>query len=396
MQNTRIKVAATITVLSLLLAMLAGLSAVTYAQDSTAEPTSGPMGALLYVQDFELKLLYFPVDEKSEPITLIEDGLVGEADWSPDGSQIVYSYFTLESQWDLFVMNVDGTDRQRLTNTLEKEFEPRMSPDGTQIAYMVLDESQYLNLWDIHVMDINGSNARAVTDDMFFDGLGDWSPHSQSILFASNRFEDGTAFPTGQRLYLINLETEEISLLAETWRFDQRPMFSPDGRRIAFNSNRTYQSEVYVMNADGSDILRLTNSEIASSRPTWSPDGQYIAFLSSVVDETNSNAYDIFVISADGGTPTRITNDVLYIGSVAFSPVLPTCTVRSSQEVNLREGPGTTFDRSGTLAANITAEVIESQEGSDGAVWYQIGGNEWVRGDLVTESPACAAVLAVS
>ena len=73
------------------------------------------------------------------------------------------------------------------------------------------------------------------------------------------------------------------------------PVFSPDGTKIAFQSNRDGNAEIYVMNRDGSGIRRITNHPLSDTTPTWSPSGNQIAFVS---DRTGSP--QIYVVDADG------------------------------------------------------------------------------------------------
>jgi len=80
------------------------------------------------------------------------------------------------------------------------------------------------------------------------------------------------------------------------------PSWSPDGSRIAFQSDRSLFSEVWVDDANGSGAVQLTKLGANSGTPRWSPDGSVIAFDS----RPNGNA-DIFVVRADGGKPRRIT-----------------------------------------------------------------------------------------
>jgi TolB protein len=82
------------------------------------------------------------------------------------------------------------------------------------------------------------------------------------------------------------------------------PVFSPDGRRIAFSSVRNGNNEIYVINEDGSNLRRLTNHPAADITPTWSPGGDRIAFTS---DRTGSP--QIYVMGADGSNVERITFD---------------------------------------------------------------------------------------
>ncbi|MGH3128643.1 MAG: IPT/TIG domain-containing protein, partial [Gaiellaceae bacterium] len=74
------------------------------------------------------------------------------------------------------------------------------------------------------------------------------------------------------------------------------PMWSPDGSKIAFASNRDGNFEIYVMNADGSQQLRLTNTALDDEFPAWSPDGTKLAFARRIT----GSAYDVLVMNADG------------------------------------------------------------------------------------------------
>ncbi len=85
---------------------------------------------------------------------------------------------------------------------------------------------------------------------------------------------------------------------------DIDPAWSPDGRRIAFASNRTGDYEIWVMNADGSGATRLTKDAAADQHPAWSPDGTRIAFASG--RSTTKNTTDLWVMNSDGSSPTRL------------------------------------------------------------------------------------------
>jgi Tol biopolymer transport system component len=94
--------------------------------------------------------------------------------------------------------------------------------------------------------------------------------------------------------------------LLESSLQDTLPDFSPDGRRIAFESRRSGENEIWLAAADGSNPMQLTHGPgIAQGTPRWSPDGQRIAFDSQAEDEK----WDIWTIDADGGSPRRMTLD---------------------------------------------------------------------------------------
>jgi len=80
---------------------------------------------------------------------------------------------------------------------------------------------------------------------------------------------------------------------------------SPDGTRIAFQSNRDGNYEIYVMDADGSNQTNLTNNPADDMFPVWSPDGTKIAFMSN-----RDGNWEIYVMNADGSNQTNLTNNI--------------------------------------------------------------------------------------
>jgi Tol biopolymer transport system component len=93
------------------------------------------------------------------------------------------------------------------------------------------------------------------------------------------------------------------------------PAWSPDGEKIAFESNRDGNSDIYVMNVDGSNIRRLTTDPAIDCRPAWSPDGTKIAFQSQ-----RSGHWDIYIMNADGSNQIALTRDSAFDASPTWSP----------------------------------------------------------------------------
>ena len=110
-------------------------------------------------------------------------------------------------------------------------------------------------------------------------------------------------------------ETGALRRLTDDPAADWSPSFSPDGRHIAFVSERDGNREIYVMDSDGSNPRRLTDDPAADFSPSFSPDGRHIAFVS----ERDGNS-EIYVMGSDGSNPIRLTHHPAYDFSPSFSP----------------------------------------------------------------------------
>jgi Tol biopolymer transport system component len=90
-------------------------------------------------------------------------------------------------------------------------------------------------------------------------------------------------------------------LIAST-NLEQGPQYSPDGRKIVFESTRSGSYEIWVCDSNGTNLIQLTSFDRTTGTPRWSPDGRHIAFDAHI--ETHS---DIYVTGAEGGSPRRLT-----------------------------------------------------------------------------------------
>jgi Tol biopolymer transport system component len=170
-------------------------------------------------------------------------------------------------------------------------------------------------------MNADGSEQRRLTRNAAPDSYAAtelaWSPRGDKIAFVSRR--DGNL-----GIYVMNTDgTGQHRLTRNTVR-DGNPVWSPDGRRIAFESNW----QVYVMNADGSGQQRLTRNEGLNLRPAWSPDGQTIAFERTAVRRRRP-------IAILRGFDSRRLHLRLKRADLAVSPgrIRPPVAIRATEEM---------------------------------------------------------------
>src|SRR5437870_5253676 len=175
---------------------------------------------------------------------------------------------TRDGNWEIYVMNADGTDQTRLTNHPAEEFppfdwNPSWSPDGTKIAF----ESNRDGTIEIYVMNADGTDQTRLTHSSGQSLNPSWSPDGTKIAFESDR--DNHNLTTD--IYVMNADETDVTRLTNSTYGDLKPSWSPDGTKIAFDSERDGNSEIYVMNADGTDQTRLTNSPSFDVQPDWGP-----------------------------------------------------------------------------------------------------------------------------
>ena len=143
-------------------------------------------------------------------------------------------------QEDIYLMNADGSV-QLLTASLGQDDWPAWSPDGRKIAFESAHGSSPDSInFDVFVMNVDGTGVTPLTADTAFDGQPAWSPDGTKIAFVSTR-DGGYA-----HIFTMNATGDGVQQLTTGQWFDAQPAWSPDGTKIAFSSNRDFNDEIYV------------------------------------------------------------------------------------------------------------------------------------------------------
>jgi tricorn protease len=115
------------------------------------------------------------------------------------------------------------------------------------------------------------------------------------------------AFVSGGDVWTVPAAGGEARLLVSNQATESRPLYSPDGRKLAFISNRTGRGDIYVLTFDNGDLKRMTFDDTNDQLDAWSRDGRWIYFSSASRDISGMN--DLFRVSVEGGTPMQVSAD---------------------------------------------------------------------------------------
>ena len=195
--------------------------------------------------------------------------------WSPDGNRIAFSSNRDgRFNWEIYVIDADGGNLQRLTNNPDPNGHPddrypSWSPDGKRIVFSARRawhvEHNLDTTYEIYVIDADGRNEQRLTENRNNELSPVWSPDGNRIAFSADRKGDFVSWD----IYVMDADGGNEERLTNNRTFDWFPAWSPDGERIAFVSRRDGNSEIYVMDADGSNPQNLTNNRHGDSRPAW-------------------------------------------------------------------------------------------------------------------------------
>ena len=167
---------------------------------------------------------------------------------------------------------------------------------------IVFDSDRDGNL-EIYVMDPDGGHLQNLSNNPGDDWNAVWSPDGRQIAFVSNRENDQEG---GQHIYVMNADGSDVrQLTGSMFTISNYPDWSHDGNSIVFSSEVNGNSDIFVMKADGSgEPLNLTNSDVRDVQPVWSPDDSRIAWLSG-----NNDNWDLFIMNADGSDVKNLTEN---------------------------------------------------------------------------------------
>jgi TolB protein len=280
-------------------------------------------------------LLFGDGRDPNEPPDTVDPGAVGQDyAWSPDGTRVAFVHYTDEDpsapsgkDYDLFVMNADGSGRTRITTDHGMDSSPSWSPDGSRIVFAsdaaaraakaCRTSQRFADLLicpsQLYVIGADGTGETRLTNDAASDLQPDWSPDGRFIALVVI-----ADTPDGSCVCVMNADGTGAMQPIASAGFS--PRWSPDGTRIALVEPVKGGYELFTVDPDGPQATAFPATQtIATFKVAWSPDGAMIAFTGEA-SGVDSATTQLFVMDADGADMSPI-GDFTASSDIAWRPM---------------------------------------------------------------------------
>ena len=272
-----------------------------------------------------------------------------DSDFSQTDSKIIFISRRIENSadWNLFIMNSDGTQQEKITGLTVRCEKPVVSHAGKTVLFVHYTEDHFYELYSINA---DGTDQTLIDRADRYCGSADWAPDDSKIIYSKSRNEStddkdiiiydfitgtkvsltgsGNNFSarfsqnnkiaycqqdnTSTAVYLMNIDGSGKQLIIQE---GSNLVWSPDGRRIAYVSRGEIGSpQIFVANENGTNSRQLTKTYLPSwdsgfppfgnYNPHWTPDGKKIVYQSDI----NDSHPEIYIMNSDGTNQTRLTN----------------------------------------------------------------------------------------
>lgn len=205
---------------------------------------------------------------------------------------------------ELYTVDYDGENLQRVTNDKSIIVSPDWSPDGGAILYTSFKRGNPSVFW----IRPDGSEGGAVAQHPGLNSAPSWASDGKRIAVALSK--DGN-----QEIYTMRRDATALTRLTVNKAIDTSPSWSSTGRQIVFTSDRTGSPQLFIMDADGANARRVTFEGDYNASPAWSPVGESIVYVSRT-----SSGFDLYVLDPVSQVTTPVTRGRYMYEDPAWAP----------------------------------------------------------------------------
>jgi Tol biopolymer transport system component len=212
------------------------------------------------------------------------------------------------SGYDIFQADLNGKIEKQLTNTPGYDAEATLSPDGNKMVFTSMRNGDL----DLYVMNLKTGNTTQITNTLGYDGGAWFSPDGNKIIWRASRpqtnaeineyqalLKEGLVMPTQMEVFIANADGSDARQITSLGGANWAPNFMPDGR-IIFCSNYEYKRgfpfHMYIMSQDGTNLEKISHDNTFDAFPMFSPDGKKLIFCSN---RNNGGTHDTNIFIAD-------------------------------------------------------------------------------------------------
>jgi TolB protein len=217
--------------------------------------------------------------------------------WSPTGAFVAYTSF-FSSRPGVYLVDLASGRKSPVVTEGTFNTSPTFSPDGRHIAFARGIGDGNI---EIFVVDVDGANLRRLTNSRGIDTNPAWSPTGRQIAFTSSRGGD-------PQIYVMDVEGTNIQRVSREGRYNDGAAWSPDGNRLAYAQRAGIERfDIVTVDVVTGESRQLTSAPGSHETPTFSPDGLKIAFAAKY--GSGDGATQIYVMEDDGSNVRRLTSD---------------------------------------------------------------------------------------